>query len=196
MVYNREDIEKLLLVDKLSYKKIGSIYGVSGVWIRKKCIDLGIEIPVSEHRKNNSYIPHNKGISKVKEIKCKNCLAIIERDGGSTPKFCNIKCHGEYKKKNNEKNWLDNQDLFTNTLKVNMITIKRIVMREQNNKCSICGIDDIWNGEKMVLILDHIDGNAANNTRKNLRCVCHNCDSQLPTYKSKNKISARTKRYN
>jgi hypothetical protein len=31
--------------------------------------------------------------------------------------------------------------------------------------------------------------------RNNLRLVCHNCDSQLDTYKSKNKNSARKKRY-
>lgn len=47
----------------------------------------------------------------------------------------------------------------------------------------------------MSFVLDHINGNAANNTRENLRLICHNCDSQLPTYKSKNKNSARIKRY-
>lgn len=41
------------------------------------------------------------------------------------------------------------------------------------------------------MILDHIDGNAANNVRNNYRCVCPNCDSQLDTYKSKNKNGAR-----
>lgn len=36
-----------------------------------------------------------------------------------------------------------------------------------------------------------IDGNASNNRRDNLRCICPNCDSQLDTYKSKNKNGAR-----
>jgi len=31
--------------------------------------------------------------------------------------------------------------------------------------------------------------------RENYRCVCPNCDSQLDTYKSKNKNSARETRY-
>lgn len=44
------------------------------------------------------------------------------------------------------------------------------------------------------MVLDHIDGDASNNTRENFRCVCPNCDSQLDTYKSKNKNSARTNR--
>ena len=42
-------------------------------------------------------------------------------------------------------------------------------------------------------MLDPIDGNAENNNRENLRLVCPNCDSQLDTYKSKNKNSARAK---
>lgn len=36
----------------------------------------------------------------------------------------------------------------------------------------------------------HIDGDASNNFRDNLRLVCPNCDSQLDTYKSRNKNSA------
>lgn len=46
---------------------------------------------------------------------------------------------------------------------------------------------------KLTFILDHIDGNADNNSRDNLRLICPNCDSQLSTYKSKNKNSARRK---
>ena len=39
--------------------------------------------------------------------------------------------------------------------------------------------------------------NASNNRRGNLRCVCPNCDSQLDTYKSKNKNGSRNYyRYN
>lgn len=45
--------------------------------------------------------------------------------------------------------------------------------------------------------MDHIDGNAANNFRNNYRAICSNCDSQLDTYKSKNKNGARSYyRYN
>lgn len=39
--------------------------------------------------------------------------------------------------------------------------------------------------------MDHIDGDAANNIRDNIRLICPNCDSQLDTFKSKNKYSTR-----
>ena len=52
--------------------------------------------------------------------------------------------------------------------------------------CAICGIDDVWCGKPMPLILDHINGINNDNRIENLRFVCSNCDSQLPTYKSRN----------
>jgi hypothetical protein len=72
--------------------------------------------------------------------------------------------------------------------------IKKYLLNEQNHKCAICGCTDVWNDKPLVFIVDHIDGNAANDARENLRMVCPNCDSQLDTYKSKNKHSARTHR--
>ncbi len=42
-----------------------------------------------------------------------------------------------------------------------------------------------------MMILDHIDGNSENRFIDNFRLVCSNCDSQLDTYKSKNKGSGR-----
>ena len=75
----------------------------------------------------------------------------------------------------------------------NMQKYKKHFLEEQNYKCAICGINNIWNNKSLVFILDHIDGNADNNNRNNLRLICPNCDSQLDTYKSKNKNSARAK---
>jgi hypothetical protein len=77
----------------------------------------------------------------------------------------------------------------------NLRLIKPHILKEQNCKCAICGIDNVWNGQELKLVLDHIDGNAANNKRENLRLICSKCDSQLDTYKSKNKGSARKERY-
>lgn len=42
----------------------------------------------------------------------------------------------------------------------------------------------------LVLVLDHIDGDSTNR-RENLRLVCPNCDSQLETYKMRNRGGGR-----
>ena len=65
------------------------------------------------------------------------------------------------------------------------------LIEQQGGCCAICGINDEWNGVNLALIIDHIDGDATNNRRENLRLVCPNCDSQLPTYKSRNRGNGR-----
>ena len=64
--------------------------------------------------------------------------------------------------------------------------VREYVLKEQNGSCDICGITQIWNDKHLEFVLDHIDGNSSDDSRNNLRMICPNCDSQLPTYKSRN----------
>lgn len=72
--------------------------------------------------------------------------------------------------------------------------IRDYILEEQQHKCAICGISDVWNNKELHFILDHISGDASNSCRENLRLICPNCDSQLDTFKSRNKNSARSAR--
>lgn len=106
------------------------------------------------------------------------------------------KCLKEKQDKEQIDKWLQTGDTGYSISSTIRGCIRKYIYDEQNGKCAICNMDDIWNGKKINFILDHIDGNAANNDRSNMRLICPNCDSQLDTYKSKNKNSARNFRHN
>lgn len=48
--------------------------------------------------------------------------------------------------------------------------------------CEKCGQDEDWNGEKMSLVLDHINGISNDNRLENLQILCPNCNATLPTH--------------
>jgi hypothetical protein len=56
----------------------------------------------------------------------------------------------------------------------------------KNRVCEMCGQDENWNGSKLSLILDHINGVNNDNRIENLRIVCPNCNATLPTHGGKN----------
>ena len=59
--------------------------------------------------------------------------------------------------------------------------------RCDNQECTFHNRALIWNNEPISLILDHINGVHGDNRPKNLRLLCPNCNSQLPTHAGGNK---------
>jgi Zn finger protein HypA/HybF involved in hydrogenase expression len=53
-------------------------------------------------------------------------------------------------------------------------------------KCALCQQTDMWNGKKLVLVLDHINGINNDNRIENLRFLCPNCNSQTSTFAGRN----------
>jgi 5-methylcytosine-specific restriction endonuclease McrA len=67
-------------------------------------------------------------------------------------------------------------------------TVRKYLIEVGGNVCAVCGLSgQNWRKKNLVLIVDHVDGDAHNWTINNLRLVCPNCDSQLPTFKGRNK---------
>lgn len=54
-------------------------------------------------------------------------------------------------------------------------------------RCRLCGIEALWQGEPLPLEVDHIDGDWRNNLADNLRLLCPNCHSTTDTYRGRGK---------
>jgi hypothetical protein len=69
-------------------------------------------------------------------------------------------------------------------------TLKRRLYREglKRPECELCGQDGVWRGQRMALILDHINGVATDNRIQNLRIVCPNCAATLDTHCGRNML--------
>lgn len=82
-----------------------------------------------------------------------------------------------------------NSEIFVEDSSYPRHSIKRRIIEDDliPYVCACCGGEPMWQGKPLVLILDHINGINNDNRLENLRFVCSNCDSQLPTYKSKNR---------
>jgi Zn finger protein HypA/HybF involved in hydrogenase expression len=129
-----------------------------------------------------------KGV-KDRVFTCLNCKKEFKyKTHSHKHMFCNQSCHNEYTRAT----WLkENEEKFQQGTLPSRRAIKKFVEIRDGNKCAVCGQPPEHNGERLVMILDHIDGNATNNAPSNFRLVCPNCDSQQPTYKSRNRGKGR-----
>lgn len=87
-----------------------------------------------------------------------------------------------------------NEEIFKeNSSYSNELVKQRIITQDLlEYKCKCCGISD-WQGQTIVLDLDHINGDNRNNRLENLRFLCPNCHSQTDTYKGRNKNTGKLK---
>lgn len=97
-------------------------------------------------------------------------------------KFCSRECQRQHRERQYE---------------TGKITSRRILRQQLINvngyKCSNCSISE-WKGHRIVLELDHIDGDPSNNSPLNLRLLCPNCHSVTPSWKWRNKGFGRRSR--
>lgn len=132
-----------------------------------------------------------------KKVPCKNCGKLIQLIYSRTEYNHSGLCRECYKKEKDDaklKHWIETGDTGCSISTGIKNCIRKYILDKQNNQCAICEMKNVWNNKELHFILDHIDGDASNNWESNLRLICPNCDSQLDTYKSRNKNSARSYR--
>ena len=86
------------------------------------------------------------------------------------------------------------KDVLIKNSTYNRGSLKKRLIKEGllEYKCAKCGLTDNWQCEKLVLVLDHINGVPDDNRLINLRFLCPNCNSQTKTFAGRN---AKTRYY-
>lgn len=176
-----------------SYNKIVELLGCSKSTISYHCKNESLEEPIKQiddelikNIRNESSVKRHSlpKYSKRELTKCINCGTLTKN------KFCTRFCSSSHKHKEAYNDYLNNNDKYCNGGYIPK-NFKDFFLNEQNNKCQICNIEPKWMNRELIFVIDHIDGDASNNKRENIRMICPNCDSQTETFKSKNKNSKR-----
>lgn len=153
----------------MDYNRLSDLIN-KGISSRK----IAKELNCSQSNINYWIKKYNLTVTK-KEIKCLNCDQKLNR---SIRKYCSNECQHQFQLQN-----------LIKSKNYSAKTAKRYLFKNDPN-CAVCRIST-WNDKPIGLELDHIDGNANNNSLENLRLICPNCHSQTTTYKNKNKGSGR-----
>ena len=112
---------------------------------------------------------------------CKNC----GKDIPNRNVYCNNICQAEFETNKLLSEWLDGNNKIRKGGTSIPQWMRRHLLEEANHQCSECG----WGKENpftgtIPLDIDHIDGDAYNNLKENLRVLCPNCYSLKKTFKN------------
>ena len=195
----KDNLERLILVENKSYIAISKIYNCSDSNIRKVAFRLGIE-RIPRRRLSDSEVERLKNGEwskrKAKFHKCLFCGKEFIHYPSSTGKFCSLKCFFDYYKKIKDERdeiliekWLKGE--IDGTIKKHFTYkpfVRKYLFRKYNNKCQKCGQGEVNKATGLVpLQIHHIDGDALNNKEENLELLCPNCHALTDNFGSRNK---------
>jgi hypothetical protein len=102
--------------------------------------------------------------------------------------YNSLVCSGVSKQKIDHAKKYSHDDLFREGSSPSRASLKKRFMKLDiaPYQCATCKLGPEWQGQKLVLILDHINGVNNDNRVENLRFLCPNCNAQTPTFTGKN----------
>jgi hypothetical protein len=142
-----------------------------------------------EHKKNRycnqscSAKHNNKNRMIIKN--CLFCNKQFNPHRGNIGKFCNHQCSANYQKRK-----VVETIVSGNYKSIQCQTLKKYLIKTRGHICESCGLLT-WLNQKIVLTIEHKDGDATNNKLENVQLLCWNCHSLTPTFGGKNKNSTR-----
>jgi hypothetical protein len=129
---------------------------------------------------------------------CVHCYKVlINTRYNKQRKFCSRSCSAKHRIDAYIRDWLDGK--VTGYIKDNFRLsgyVRNFLLEESKHKCILCG----WSERNPItglipLHIDHINGDASNCSRNNLRVICPNCHSLTPNYGALNIGNSVRKRF-
>ena len=188
--YKKEDLEKLLVIDNLSYEEVGRLYGVSGVAIKKAALRKNIDL--TPRRKINEKETFNKGVYRRERVKCIECGKEFIPYENKSNLYCSQKCQCEHDYKERVIEWQSGK-ISGHDIRYRISPFVRRYLLEKNNyTCEECGCNLVnkYTGLS-ILQVHHKDGDASNTKEDNLKVICPNCHAMTENFGSRNKNSIR-----
>ena len=111
-------------------------------------------------------------------------------------KYCSLECSSSHQYAKSIKKWKNGESkgYSGKTLQI-CVWLRRYLFEKFNSKCCKCGWCEInTTTNKVPLEVNHIDGDASNNSESNLELICPNCHSLTPNFRALNRGSKRNRK--